>query len=94
MGPASFSSELASTSEGGLVLCPANSLYNFVIPTGAKRSGEPALSLSKGTLCFQALHFCPRRFNMLLISGTLHWQAAEKVPDVAVAVEERPFSSA
>ena len=24
---------------------------NFVIPTGAQRSGEPALSLPKGTCC-------------------------------------------
>jgi hypothetical protein len=32
---------------------PTNSRDKSVIPTAAKRSGKPALSLPKGTLCFQ-----------------------------------------
>jgi len=36
-----------------LVRCPANSPHKFVIPTGAKRSGEPALSDVEGDLAFK-----------------------------------------
>ena len=39
--------------------CPASSLHNFVIPTGAKRSGEPALSEVEGDLVFPCLSLLP-----------------------------------
>jgi hypothetical protein len=44
---------LAAAKPAALVCCLRNSQYKFVILTGAKRSGEPALSGVEGDLLFQ-----------------------------------------